>query len=62
MILDKSIVNHGVDNNDTDTDNGSTASRNKPAPQFRYPPDLVPKDRDNRVSSTQKKPGSPSKY
>lgn len=36
-------------------------SRNKPAPHFRNPLGLVPKDGDNRVGSNRKEPGSPGK-
>ena len=61
MILDELCVTHGIDNDGTDTDDGFTASRNEPAPQFKYPPGLKPKYKDNRASSTRKEPGSPGK-
>ena len=58
MILDGLIVTHGTKIDNTNTDDEFTVSRNKPAPQFRYPLGLKPKDRDNRASLTWKGPGS----
>ena len=48
-VLDEPVVTHDIYNDDTDTDDGFTASCNEPAPQFRYPLSLKPDDKGNHA-------------